>query len=341
MKMYDYNQTYNIDEDIEKLLPILQKATDYHSEDKSYIIPVSYWGDKAGRLYIKWHMNDQNNLYKVCRYWLDDDKELVCEVIPVNKTNEEKLRGIAGSTEPVVLITGDTHREFDRVYSFCSRYPTTKEDIMIILGDAGINYYGGDRDKYFKKDLSGLPITFFCIHGNHEMRPATVHGYKTKEWHGGLVYVEDDFPNLIFAKDGEIYDIAGKKVMVIGGAYSVDKDYRLKHGHNWFADEQPSDEIKEYVEAQLDRCGWKIDVVLSHTTPYQYRPTDKFMSSIDQYKVDNSTEQWLRSIEERLTYDKWYAGHYHCDRKMDNMQIMYENVESFCNEVDELGFRMR
>lgn len=75
--------------------------------------------------------------------------------------------------------------------------------------------------------------------------------YKLQEWNGGKVWVEEAYPNILFAKDGEIYDIAGMKTIVIGGAYSVDKFYRLSKGYNWFEDEQPSDEIKAYVEKQL------------------------------------------------------------------------------------------
>ena len=46
----------------------------------------------------------------------------------------------------MVYITGDTHRDFDRFYRFCEIMDTTKKDIMIILGDAGINYFVDDRD---------------------------------------------------------------------------------------------------------------------------------------------------------------------------------------------------
>jgi histidinol-phosphatase (PHP family) len=46
----------------------------------------------------------------------------------------------------------------------------------------------------------------------------------------------------------EIYNLGGKKTIVIGGAYSVDKYYRLMRGIHWFADEQPSEEIKNKVE---------------------------------------------------------------------------------------------
>lgn len=55
--------------------------------------------------------------------------------------------------------------------------------------------------------------------------------YKLQEWNGGKVWVEEAYPNILFAKDGEIYDIAGMKTIVIGGAYSVDKFYRLSKGY--------------------------------------------------------------------------------------------------------------
>ncbi|MBE5850291.1 MAG: metallophosphoesterase [Lachnospiraceae bacterium] len=239
----------------------------------------------------------------------------------------------------MTLITGDLHRRFERIISFSRKYGTVDGDTMIILGDAGINFYGGRKDKQFKDHVVDLGMKFFCIHGNHEMRPESTGLYKEKEWNGGIVYVEDDYPDLMFAKDGEIFDIDGYKTIVIGGAYSVDKFYRLERGYQWFADEQPTEETKAYVEQQLDKVGWNVDVVLSHTVPYQYRPVDLFIRGLDQSTVDSSTEKWLTDIESRLTYKKWYAGHYHCDRDVDNLKIMYRKVCLFMSDTD-LKFEM-
>ena len=94
-------------------------------------------------------------------------------------------------------------------------------------------------------------------------------------------------------------------------------------------DEQPSDEIKKYVEEQLEREAWDVDVVLSHTTPLKYEPVEVFMSGVDQSKVDKSTENWLDKIEDRLSYKKWYCGHYHTEKKIDNLEIMFENFDEF------------
>ena len=46
----------------------------------------------------------------------------------------------------MIYITGDTHGDFRNVARFCERIHTEKTDILIILGDAGINYYGGEQD---------------------------------------------------------------------------------------------------------------------------------------------------------------------------------------------------
>ena len=121
-------------------------------------------------------------------------------------------------------ITGDTHGDFTRALRLCKDHSLRKtRDVLIVLGDAGINYYGDSRDMALKMALSRLSLTIFCIHGNHEMRPQTISSYREETWHGGKVNVEPDYPNLLFAEDGEIFDLDGVRAIVIGGAYSVDK----------------------------------------------------------------------------------------------------------------------
>ena len=64
-----------------------------------------------------------------------------------SKKNEYFLKLPRGNNNsPVVLITGDLHGDFRRVQTFCSKYQTTVDDILIILGDAGINYYRDYKD---------------------------------------------------------------------------------------------------------------------------------------------------------------------------------------------------
>ena len=232
----------------------------------------------------------------------------------------------------MVYITGDTHRDFSRIESFCLQFETTMKDVMIILGDAGINNYGTPKDRQLKQALSHFPLTLFCLHGNHEQRPQSIAGYTETIWRGGTVFMEPEYPNLLFAKDGEIFDFDGRKCIVIGGAYSVDKFFRLARGWNWWEDEQPSDEIKARVVERLEKENWRVDVVLSHTCPLKYEPAEVFLPGIDQSTVDKSTEQWLGTIEQRLQYDEWYCGHYHTSKQVDKLVFMYKDIRmfSFC-----------
>ena len=207
-------------------------------------------------------------------------------------------------------ITGDTHGNFNRIDYFCQRFETSKEDILCILGDAGINYYLNKKDYMLKQVLQDMPITFFCIHGNHEERPFNISTYITKKWNGGIVYYEEKFPNILFAKDGEIYNINGKSILVIGGAYSVDKEYRLLKGWNWFKDEQPNKEIVKYIEKQITKQR-HFDIVLTHTCPIKTEPRHMFLPFIDQSKVDKTTELLLQRIADWITFDNWYFGHFH------------------------------
>ncbi len=227
----------------------------------------------------------------------------------------------------MVYYTGDTHGQPHKVENFCRKHELTSEDVIVILGDVGANYYGDYRDNHIKTALSKLPPVIFCIHGNHEQRPRNIEGYSLEEWHGGAVWVQKKYPRLLFAEDGELFDLEGRQTVVIGGAYSVDKYYRLARGISWFPDEQPSDAVKQKVEAALGAAGWKVDQVLSHTCPARYTPTEAFIPAVNQAFVDKSTEEWLDTIEHRLTYNRWFCGHWHIDKTVDKLHFLMDTFE--------------
>ena len=145
---------------------------------------------------------------------------------------------------------------------------------------------------------------------------------------GGAVWVEDDFPRIRYFCDWGIYHIDGLKTLVIGGAYSVDKHYRLANGLHWFEDEQ----LKPF---EMDACtrgakDFGFDLILSHTCPLSLQPTDLFLRGLDQSTVDNSMEVWLDKLGRTINWKIWLFGHYHADR------IEWPRVEQFYYEMELL-----
>ena len=224
-----------------------------------------------------------------------------------------------------VFVYGDLHGHAQQLKAECDAAGVTIDDLVVLLGDVCVNYFLNNRDRVGKQILSGMKPTFLCIHGNHEARPGTLPQYREMRWNGGVVYVEDEFPTILFAEDGEVYELNGMKVIAIGGAYSVDKDCRLARGWRWFPDEQPSEETKRYVEEQV-RKNPNIDVILSHTCPAKYTPIECFLPGVDQSKADCSTEQWLDKLEEKIEYKAWYCGHWHIDKDIDRLHFRYQRL---------------
>lgn len=227
----------------------------------------------------------------------------------------------------MIYVTGDIHGDTRRIEALFRTCAPVPGDTIILLGDVGLNYHMSLREANLRRAVSAHGVDILCVHGNHERRPEGLEGYAAKTWNGGTVWYTEDAPHLLFAKDGDVFTIEGHTFLVIGGAYSPDKYYRLSHGHQWFPDEQPSDEIKRYVEARVDSLGGRADYVLSHTCPYSARPLDRILPAFAD-TADDSTELWLDTVAARLTCTAWFCGHWHIERTVGRYHFLYRSVET-------------
>ena len=231
-----------------------------------------------------------------------------------------------------VYALGDIHGKWQIVRDF---YLTnkiqekfTKEDTLILLGDAGLNYFFNYRDEEAKQKLGKFPFTYFVIRGNHEERPSICATKNPELWHtetywGNTVYVENQFPHIKYALDEvALYEIPTNdeqnsviRTLVIPGAYSVDKYYRLQNGWSWFEGEQLTAAEMERGLDLIHSLGNEVDLVLSHTCPILFEPTDLFLPFVDQNMVDKTMERYLGQIEYQLQYKLMLWGHFHATRE--------------------------
>lgn len=252
------------------------------------------------------------------------------------------------------IFTGDTHGgvganiRISNIQKNMSEYKPNETGV-IILGDAGLNFYLNKTDKKQKRMLNAQEYTIYCVRGNHEERPENIDTYHLEYDAnvGNMVWIEEEFPNIKFFVDGGNYVIDGHPCLVIGGGYSVDKYWRLQRaGYSaaeaniadpkkcgWFKDEcLTQEEMSAILESNK---GKKFDFVLSHTCPFSWQPTDLFLGCIDQTAVDNSMEIWMDVLKETFNWNIWLFGHYHADRierpHVEQMYTDYENLNTIWN----------
>jgi len=154
----------------------------------------------------------------------------------------------------------------------------------------------------------------------------------------GPIYFESEYPNIKYFYDGAAYLFGDNKFLTIGGAYSVDKFYRLMMGRKWFDNEQLTPEEMTIIETNWS--GQHFDYVLSHTCPFSWQPTDLFLRGLDQSTVDNTMELWMDKFKEMISYDHWCFGHYHSDRIINDkpfIRMYYQDIEEIKIYDDNLN----
>ena len=243
------------------------------------------------------------------------------------------------------LIRGDTHGRFGWMDNGALDMYKPEETAIIILGDAGFNFFLNEQDDRLKKEVNDRGFRFYCVRGNHEARPQDVDGMKATfdAAVDGWVYLQEEYPNIRYFFDFGEYKIGKYHIAVIGGAYSVDKPWRLQRAGvtsrinpdyynpkvtGWFPNEQLTEaEMKDAYDMFVNKT---YDFVFSHTCPISWQPTDLFLSLVDQKAVDSSMEYWLEYIKNSIGWCVWCFGHYHADR------LERPRVEMYYNDLEEL-----
>lgn len=253
----------------------------------------------------------------------------------------------------MIWITGDLHGG-KSVYHVSPKAfkPAKRGDIVICTGDFGGVWYPDyhtnekhrrEEDHFLESQLRGR-VTWLTVDGNHENFARLFGGeFPLVDIYGGKAY--QIRKNIYYLKRGEVFTIEGKTFLAFGGAVSHDKDPgwvnpplsaygfgdREWHkgrteGVDWWPEEIPSEGDYENACRNLDRVGWQVDHVISHTCPESQR--QHFLSSKQVKRKQDPTESMLQALYEKLTFLTWHFGHFHFEHREGRFVCHYDQVRS-------------
>ena len=214
------------------------------------------------------------------------------------------------------IISGDTHAtlDIDKIVRFFDEHEGeyTSEDYLIICGDVGVCGFSASEEAKTRAVLRSLPVTTLFIDGNHE-NFEQLNSYGIDVWNGGKVHFIES--KIIHLMRGQVFTIDGTRFFTFGGAYSIDKMYRTE-GISWFPEEMPS--LKEYEEGwyNLEKAGFEVDYILSHTGP---REVVAAMGYGEMSDDEVELRQYLQRVADNTDFTAWYFGHFHEDTDIEDM----------------------
>ena len=164
-----------------------------------------------------------------------------------------------------VYVTGDIHGGLDmqKLRDWELGDSLTSDDYLIVAGDFGFPWDFSAEECADIAWLESRPYTVLFVDGNHERfdhwaeRPMEL-------WHGGLTQRLSDTSPIRRLTRGEVFEFDGSTIFTMGGATSVDKEYRIPYS-SWWPQELPDERNFEEARTKLDSVGWKVDYVITHT----------------------------------------------------------------------------
>lgn len=200
----------------------------------------------------------------------------------------------------LILILGDIHGNWEAANFIIEKAIKENKNISHIfaMGDFGLWFptnNRGDISQYHPK--TDLPIHF--LDGNHDVHPMLREFSK-----------HPHAPNIIYQPRGSVLEIDGLRMLFMGGASSIDKDWRIAKMNAgcqaiWWPEESIT---REEFEKAMAVEG-PIDAIFAHekADQFDYKP----MSHHTYSNVGKSDRIALQQLVEKFMPRWYFHGHWH------------------------------
>ena len=232
-----------------------------------------------------------------------------------------------------LFVCGDTHGLHDigklDYFAKTGGKDLTKDDYVVQLGDWG-GFWGtpgGEREQSIVNRYYAYPWTTLVVDGNHDNH-VRLQAMKQIDMFGGKV--SEIVENVYYLRRGHVFNLGGKKIFVMGGGYSIDKDWRVP-GESWWHQEIPSDEEFEFALSNLKVIDYKPDYVFTHSPPRSIidmlsrdEMTMKLTPNLEwKAKLEDGCSVGLQRIYDQIEFKEWHCGHMHIDLELEKFHLHY------------------
>lgn len=217
----------------------------------------------------------------------------------------------------MLRIVGDLHGE---EWRFTDEYMPGQsgwdaDDKLIVTGDFGFVFHGEKNYLSERNKLDALakkPYEILFVDGNHEGFDYLVDYPEELRYGAPARRIRD---NIFWLQRGCIYTIEDKTFFTMGGAYSMDKAFRMSYqeicGEKiWFRQELPSSEEYHRAIDTLEKAQMKVDYIITHTAPKSIIP--RVIGKMPD-PHDMELTGFLDWIYHEVNFKKWFFGHFHED----------------------------
>lgn len=213
-----------------------------------------------------------------------------------------------------ILLAGDTHGYIGHC-QYLIRTALAKEcDLVFILGDFGYWEHQTTGVKFLdqlNEYASSLGMTVYFLDGNHDKTSLLMEKYGDFRNEEGFVIVR---PDVLYAPRGHRWAWDHVRFIALGGAYSVDKDWRLqeeelypgKYGGAetlWFPEEEMTDEDMDLFLEDTT----KVDIVLAHDKPRASNPKWNRKDYLECLPNQDRLQRAVRVLQPK----SFFHGHLH------------------------------
>ncbi|MDD6174852.1 MAG: metallophosphoesterase [Firmicutes bacterium] len=206
----------------------------------------------------------------------------------------------------MIWITGDTHGDLARFQTKAARR-LRSGDSLIVCGDFGFVWDGSAKEKKALKWLQKRKYNILFLDGKHENYDLLREFPEIEAFGGKVQHLGGSVYHLL---RGEIYELEGKQIFAFGGGESSEKEFRREQDRFW-DDEMPTAAEMERAVNSLNRCGRRVDYIITHEAPVAAK-------GLHNNRVDSvsTLETFFDETARHVEFSCWYFGSIHQNKRI-------------------------